>query len=64
VSVVNEICADIEERLEAAGVHFALVIWMKGRPEDPKALCVASPPDARPEMVRALRAAPDVLGEP
>lgn len=64
MSVVNEICAEIEERLEAAGVHFALVIWMRGRPEDPKAICVAAPPDARQEMIRALQTAPDVIGKP
>jgi len=62
--IVDEICAQVEDRLEGTGCHFALVIWMHGRPEDSKAICVASPPDARPEMVRALLTAPNVIGKP
>lgn len=61
MSAVDEICADIEDRLEGTGARFALVIWLDGRPRDPKALCVASPPDSRGDLLAALETVPSVL---
>jgi hypothetical protein len=60
-SVVDEICADIEDRLEGTSAKFVLVIWLDNRPTDPKAICVASPPDARKDMLAALATVPSVL---
>lgn len=61
MNVVDELCAEIEDRLEGTGTKFALVIWLDNRPSDPKALCVAYPPDCRKDMLTALATVPDVL---
>lgn len=61
MSVIDDICGDIEDRLEGTGAQFVLVVWLDGRPRDPKALCVASPAQSRPDMLAALETVPSVL---
>lgn len=59
--IINEICADVEDRLEGIA-SFALVVWLDGRPEDPKAVCVAGPPGCQSQIAVALATGIRVLG--
>jgi hypothetical protein len=64
--LVNEICADIAERLEGIECGFALVIWLDGRPGDIKAVCVAGGPQTehQAQIGTALATGIRVIGKP
>lgn len=58
--IMGDICAFAEDALAASpSATFALVVWIKGRPDAPGAVALACHPDARAEATTALRTVAD-----
>lgn len=57
---LDRICAYAERQLEGTGLTFAVVAWLTGRADDPKAVALSSPPSSQVEAASALAT---VLGQ-
>ncbi|WP_271145382.1 hypothetical protein [Brevundimonas sp. NIBR10] len=57
--LIDEICADIDRRLQGAKITFALVLWVPGQADNPKSVALSAPPASQAEAAKALRTVAD-----
>ncbi len=60
---LDEICAGIDEWATPAKLRFVLVLWLDGKPDDPKSIAVNANPRDQAAVPVALQTALNTLAE-
>ncbi len=61
MTLLDEISAYADKRLQGSTLTFALVAWVKGEPGNPNSVALCSPPAFSHEAVAALRTTADAV---
>lgn len=57
MDALDRICVYAEDQIEGTGLTFAVVAWLTGRADDPKAVAMSSPPGSQADAPVALATA-------
>lgn len=61
MTVLDDICAFADRKLEGSNLTFALVVWCKGDEANPASVALSAPPAAQAAALTALRTTADAV---
>ena len=61
MTVLDDICAFADRKLEGSNLTFALVVWCKGDEANPASVALSAPPAAQAAAPTALRTTADAV---